>query len=232
LNTGATALNSGLSELTKQNGTLVNGALAIQQATFDSVNERLKEMTLGLPALTPENYSTILSPIPDLAAVKKQLDGAVQFTLGLKGYTDGVAQLGAGASELAKGTAEFNSSSSIIASSANELYNAGKELNEGIKKLADGLSLYKKGTNELMNGTSGMSSEMNNKIGELLGNITSKGDKVISFVSDKNTSVSMVQFVLKTDTINLPETPKTISPKPVELSFWQKLLKLFGFKSK
>jgi len=232
LNTGATALNSGLSELTKQNGTLVNGALAIQQATFDSVNERLKEMTLGLPALTPENYSTILSPIPDLAAVKKQLDGAVQFTLGLKGYTDGVAQLGAGASELAKGTAEFNSSSSIIASSANELYNAGKELNEGIKKLADGLSLYKKGTNELMNGTSGMSSEMNNKIGELLGNITSKGDKVISFVSDKNTSVSMVQFVLKTDSINLPETPKTISPKPVELSFWQKLLKLFGFKSK
>lgn len=232
LNTGANALNNGISTLTKQNDSLVNGALAIQQATFDSVNAQLSAMALGLPVLTPENYNAVLSPIPDLATVKNKLDGVVQFTQGLKGYTDGVAQLGAGASELASGTSEFNSSASQIAASANELYTAGVELNEGIKKLRDGLASYKNGTKELRNGTSGMSSEIDNKIYEMLGNISGKGDKVVSFVSDKNTSISMVQFVLKTDSINLPETPKTSSTKPAELSFWQKLLKLFGFKSK
>lgn len=228
LNTGATSLENGLSELTKQNDSLINGALTVQQATFHSVNAKLGEMGLGLPVLTAENYNAVLAPIPDLAEVKKQLDGAVQFTQGLKGYMDGVSMLGKGASDLARGTSEFKSSTSVIASSANELYNAGAELNLGIKKLRDGVSSYKNGTKQLRSGTSGMDLEINNKIDEMLGSISGKGDKVISFVSDKNTKVTAVQFVLKTDSINLPEAEKLVSQKPVALNFWQKLLKLFG----
>lgn len=232
LNSGAAALSGGLSELTKQSAPLVNGALAIQKSTFDSVNAQLGGMNLGLPVLTPENYSAVLSSIPGLETVKQQLDGVVQFTQGLKGYTEGVAQLGDGASELAKGTEEFKSSSSLISASANELYNAGAELNSGIKKLRDGLASYKDGTKKLRNGTSDMNSEIDKKIDEMLGSISGKGDQVVSFVSDKNTKVSAVQFVLKTDSINLPEAPKTPSIKPEEQSFWQKLLKLFGFINK
>lgn len=228
LNTGAAALKNGLSQLTNQNASLVNGALTIQQATFDSINEKLGTMGLGLPVLTPENYSTVLSSVPDLAEVKKQLDGAVQFTQGLKGYTDGVTQLSKGATDLESGTSEFKSSSSIIAASANELYKAGAELNAAVKKLRDGLVSYNDGTKQLRNGTSDMDSQINGKIDEMLGSISGKGDKVISFVSDKNTNVSAVQFVLKTDSINLPEAPKAVEVKPAKLNFWQKLLKLFG----
>lgn len=228
LNSGAVALENGLSELTKQNDSLMNGALAIQKATFDSVNTQLNAMGTGLPLLTPENYSMALSSIPNLAAAKKQLDGVVQFTQGLKSYTDGVAQLGNGASDLARGSLEFKSSSSAIAISANEIYNAGAELNEAIKKLRDGLASYKNGTKELKNGTSGMGSEIDNKIDEILAGISGNGDKVMSFVSDKNTNISAVQFVIKTDSIELPEAPKPDAPKSAELSFWQKLLKLFG----
>ncbi len=228
LNSGAAALSNGLNELTKQNDALVNGALAIQQATFDSVNAKLGQMGLGLPVLTPENYSQVLSSIPNLAEVKKQLDGAVQFTQGLKGYTDGVSQLGQGATDLANGTAEFKSSSAIIAASANELYNAGVELNAGIKELRDGLAAYKNGTMKLRNGTSGMSNEIDDKIDEMLSSISGNGDQVISFVSEKNTNVSAVQFVLKTDSIQLPEIEKAVVEEPVQLTFWQKLLKLFG----
>ncbi|QNU68128.1 hypothetical protein EHE19_006775 [Ruminiclostridium herbifermentans] len=134
LNTGTAALKNGLNEITKQNDLLLNGALVIQKATFDSVNEQLSGMKLGLPTLTPENYSAVLSSIPNLEAVKKQLDGTVQFTQGLKGYLDGVAQLSAGASDLAKGTSEFKGSASLIATSANELYTSVAELNKAIKK--------------------------------------------------------------------------------------------------
>ena len=232
LNTGAVALKNGLSELTKQNDSLIKGALTIQQATFHSINAKLSEMGLGLPVLTPENYSAVLSPIPDLAAVKAQLDGALQFTQGLKGYMEGVSQLGKGASDLAKGTLGFKSSSSVIASSANELYNAGVELNTAIKELRHGLASYQDGTKRLRKGTSDMGLEIDNKIDEMLSSISGKGDKVISFVSDKNTNVSAVQFVLKTASINVPEVQKSATPKPVELSFWQKLLRLFGFINK
>ena len=228
LHTGATALKEGLSELSKQNDSLIQGALAIQHATFASVNAHLASTGLGLPVLTPENYGTILSAIPNLAAVKQQLDGAVQFTQGLKGYTDGVAQLGHGASSLADGTSGFASSSSVIISSANELYNAGVELNMGIKKLREGLASYQDGTARLRKGTLSMDSEISKQIDEMLGSISGKNDKVVSFVSDKNTNVSAVQFVLKTDSIHLPQVPKVVAPKPVQLSFWQKLLQLFG----
>lgn len=229
LNTGAISLKNGLSELTKQNDSIASGALAIQKATFDSVNAQLSQMRLGLPLLTPENYNTILSSLPELASIRKQLDGTVQFTHGLKGYMDGVAQLDKGASDLANGISEFKYSSSVIASSANELYNAGAELNTALKKLRDGLASYNDGTKQLKNGTSSMSSQINNKVDELLGNISGKGDKVMSFVSEKNTNVSAIQFVLKTDSINIPKIEKSELSKPAKLSFWQKLLKLFGF---
>lgn len=225
---GAALLNNGLSQLTMQNDLIINGALAIQQAAFDSVNAQLGSMESGLPVLTPENYSTILSPIPQLADVKKQLDGVVQFTQGLKSYLDGVLRLSNGSSDLAMGISEYKASSSAIAAPANELYNAAAELNGAIKKLKDGLSSYKAGMDELRKGTSGMSSEIDNKINEILAGISGDDGKVTSFVSDKNTNVSSVQFVLKTDSIDIPEIQESDVPKPAQLSFWQKLLKLFG----
>lgn len=230
LDAGARALKNGLSELTKQNDALVNGALAIQQAAFDSVNDRLGKTWLlfKLPVLTPDNYNEVLSPLPALAAVKKQLDGAVQFTQGVKGYTDGVTQLNKGASDLASGTAKFKSSTSELASSANALYNSGAELNTAVKKLQDGLAAYNDGTRQLSHETSGMSSQINDKIDAMISDISGNGDKVVSFVSDKNTSVSAVQFVLKTAAIRIPEAREFDPPKPVQLNFWQKLLQLFG----
>ncbi|HHV59733.1 MAG TPA: hypothetical protein GXX49_05520 [Clostridiaceae bacterium] len=231
LNEGATALEKGLSMLTEQNSALVSGALAIQQATFDSINKALGSLGLELPPLTPENYSEILDKIPHLAAVKNQLDGVVQFAQGLKSYTEGVAQLRNGASELAKGTAEFSSSSSVIIYSANELYNAGAQLNMAAKELQKGLDEYKKGTKELRDGTSNMSEEISSKISELVGRITGGQSKAVSFVSEKNTNVTAVQFVLKTGSIKVPEAPKSAAGETMELTLWQKLLKLFSFDS-
>ncbi len=228
LNMGASLIKNGLSELAKQNDSILNGALAIQQATFDSVNAQLAGMGQGLPVLTPENYSAILSAIPNLAAVKNQLDGVVQFTQGLKRYLDGVSQLDSGASDLVQGVSEFKASSSLIAASANELYNAGAQLNDAMKKLRDGLASYRTGTNKLREGTSDMDSEIDKKINEILENISGGNDKVVSFVSDKNTNVSSVQFVLKTDPVKAPEIQKPAVSKPVKPGFWQRLLKLFG----
>ncbi len=228
LDEGASALKGGLSELTKQNDSIIAGAMAIQQATFDSVNSQLAGMGLGIPALTPENYSAILSSIPNLDPVKKQLDGVVQFTQGIKSYLDGVSQLDSGASDLAKGISEFKLSASTISASANELYNAGAELNTAIKKLRDGLASYKTGTNQLREGTSSIDSEIDNKINEILSGVSGNDDKVVSFVSDKNTNVLAVQFVLKTEPVSAPEIQEPSRSEPAKLSFWQRLLKLFG----
>ncbi len=228
LDSGAVALRDGLAQLGKQNDTLVNGALALQTATFDTINNQLEANGIKLPTLTPQNYSKILSDIPDLALVKGQLDGLVQFTKGLEGYVGGVAQLQIGATSLAEGTSKLKSGVSTITSSAKDLYLAAFELNTAVKALRDGLATYQAGTNQLNSGTSDIDEQINDKIDEFVKDTFGSDDKVVSFVSDKNENVESVQFVLKTEGI-LYEKPEDIKQETTtHLNFWQKLLKLFG----
>lgn len=228
LDQGAKGISIGLSELSKKKDPLLQGALAIQNSTFNEVNNKLSSMNAGLPPLTPENYEDILKNAPELAPIKAELSGIVQFTNGLKGYMDGVTELSLGATDLAKGTSELNLSTSEIPKLANDLYNGGVELNSAMKKLKAGLTEYKQGTNQLRNSTSNIDAEISNTIDEIMGSISGSGDKVVSFVSDKNTNVSAVQFVMKTDEIKVPEV-ETIREEPKKLSFWEKLLDLFRF---
>lgn len=231
LNQGAAGLKNGLSELVKQNSAILGGAAAITQSTFDAVNAQLGTMGLGLPVLTPENYSQVLSKVPELTKVKTQLDGVVQFSQGLSAYMNAVEQIKGGASQLSDGISKFDASASVVADSANQLYLAGKELNSGIEKVRDGLSEYKEGTLQLRNGTSDLSSEIDTKVDEMLAGISGSKDPVVSFTSDKNTNITSVQFVLKTQAIQKPEVTESETIKPVKLTFWQKLLKLFGLYS-
>jgi X-X-X-Leu-X-X-Gly heptad repeat protein len=228
LYTGASSLSSGLSELVKQNANINLGATALQNTAFDAVNAQIQGMGLGLPNLTPENYIDILSNISDLVIVKQQLDGIIEFVQGLRAYTDGVAQLGIGAGELTAGIKDFSDSSGEIAASANAIYEGAVRINSGINELRDGMATYKNGTGEFSSKTSGINSEIDNHINELLDEISGGGGQVESFVSDKNTSIDSVQFVLKTAAIEIPVSPSVEISEPVKLTFWQKLLKLFG----
>lgn len=228
LSAGAADLKNGLADLAARNTSLLDGAQALQQGVFDAVNAQLAAADAGLPILTPQNYSVVLGGRTDLADIKAQLDGAVQFTAGLKSYTDGVNQLGTGASELAGGAAQLQSSVSGIVAGANDLYQAGEELNSAVQQLRNGLASYQVGTKTLRNQTANMDTEVSTKINAMLESISGKGDKVVSFVSAKNTNISAVQFALKTKAIERKETV-TPAEETARLSFWQKLLRLFRF---
>lgn len=52
--------------------------------------------------------------------------------------------------------------------------------------------------------------------------------EIRSFVSEKNTNVESLQFVIKTEAIEKPEVVQTVEDEPQQLSFWEKFLKLFG----
>lgn len=223
---GANELSKGLAGLSEQKSGLISGAEAIQKAVFDAVNAQLAPS--GLPALTSENYSAILAGNQSLAPVLAQLDGAVQFTAGLKSYTNGVGKLGTGASQLASGLSHLNAAASVLPSSVNNLYNAVVQLNTGIKQLCNGIEKYKSGINALNNGTSDFESQINKMTDEILKEISGNGDKPQSFVSDKNTNVTAVQFLLKSSAIKKPAVETAAAEKLAEPNLWQKLLRLFG----
>ena len=69
---------------------------------------------------------------------------------------------------------------------------------------------------------------MSEKIDSMTFSVTGSDAETVSFVSDKNTNIASVQFVIKTAAI---EGEKTVISDVVEeetLTFRQKLLQLFG----
>lgn len=91
------------------------------------------------------------------------------------------------------------------------------------------------GTKELANGTSGFSDKPSNideqisdEIDNVISSVTGNNAETVSFISEKNTNVGSVQFVIKTAAVEKSGAAASSAAKEAKLTFWQKLLRLFG----
>lgn len=64
-------------------------------------------------------------------------------------------------------------------------------------------------------------------INEKIEELTGEGTEVKSFVSDKNTKVDSVLFVIKTPAIQVQEAEQVVEEEPEETGLWQKFINLF-----
>lgn len=126
----------------------------------------------------------------------------------------------------------------------NELVNGYEKLDTGINSYTDGVNKilggYKKlekgsgklvsGADEFFEKTEDMDSEMEDKIDKKIDDMTGSSDKTISFVSDKNTNVNSVLFVIKTPEIKMPAEEKETPAENEKTSIFTKFLNLFKFK--
>ena len=70
--------------------------------------------------------------------------------------------------------------------------------------------------------------EVSEKIDSMTSSVTGSGAETVSFVSDKNTNIASVQFVIKTAAIEGEDTVISDVVEEETLTFRQKLLQLFG----
>lgn len=98
----------------------------------------------------------------------------------------------------------------------------------GITSLDDGAKQLNDGTKEFYEQTDGMDTKIEDTVNEMLDSISGGDSEIVSFVSDKNTDVKAVQFVIKTAAIQKQEVTTDTADTAKKLNFWQKLLKLFG----
>lgn len=226
LKTGADTLKSGIDQLASGGASLNDGAAAIEKSSFDQVNAQLAGMGLGLPALTRENYAEVLSNIPDLAAVKIQLDQTIAFTDGVKQYTQAVGQLSDGAGKISEGAGSVADGAASLSNGAQTLYESADALNKAVAKVRDGMKDYKDGTAQLAGETSDMDTKIDGQIDEILSSILGQDTAAGSFVSAKNTNVLAVQFLMKTEAIRIPETEEATA-EVKSTSFWDRVKALF-----
>jgi len=176
-----------------------------------------KEVTDQITAAVSAANSAAAS----VAELKGQLDNYSLFYDGLKQYTSAVSSAANGANTL-----KLNMDT--LYANVGTLKTSVGELNDGVKELFDGTTELKNGTGEFVSETDGIETEVSDEIDSMISSATGSDVEITSFVSEKNTNIKSVQFVIQTEAIEIAET---VDAEPVveeKLNFWQKLLRLFG----
>ena len=223
---------------------LLNANSAALQGTesyLDQVSAQLPALTQGLSQLKTQ-YETFDNSISQLVNALGNMTGSMaalagginqladQYSTldsGIDGYTDGVAQLAAGYSQVMEGVSSLAQGSKVLVSGSGDLYDGTVELYDGVASLCDGAQEMASGTGEFRQEAPNMREELEGKIDSLMDSLGGNQGSVESFVSEKNTQVDSVQFVLQTAAIQKSEPEQAPEQEQQEPSFWQKFVGLF-----
>lgn len=85
----------------------------------------------------------------------------------------------------------------------------------------------KDGTSELKDGASDMDTKVSDQIDDMTSGITGGDCEAVSFVSEENTQVESVQFVIRTGALTIPEEEAPEAEPAEPMTVWQKFLNLF-----
>ncbi|MCH1984302.1 hypothetical protein MCG98_17175 [Ruminococcus sp. OA3] len=193
-------------------------ALNIQYETFDA---SISQIVNTLGNMTG-NLSALAEGINQIVTSYEELDS------GIDDYTGGVAQIVAGYSQVMDGVSSLAEGSKELVYGSGELYGGTVELYDGVVSLCDGAREMADGTGEFRTETADMNDQIDEEIDSLLKSIGGSMENPVSFVSEKNTNVDSVQFVIQTEAIEVEEVREVQETMEEELSLWQKLLRLFG----
>lgn len=235
------SLASGLVTLLEAN----NQAIAQIETFMNTVSQELSDTLTAMEA----QISALSAAIDALVGEYDGLDS------GIGDYTEGVAQILAGYEQLAAGVNALTESSGSLTEGSSALYDGVSELlagivsvyeatgsltdgvgqlNSGVAALLEAVRTLYSGTSDLKEGTSsmrektdGMDETIQEQIDDLLASVTGGDVEVTSFVSEKNTNVEAVQFVITTSPIETEEESEAVEEEAQEMTFWQKLLDLF-----
>lgn len=202
LNGGLYELDAGLSALSAGSDTLRGGAEQVVGAVLAGADSQLKAAGLELPALTIENYTSVLEAAAaavsvsgmdeaqasavtaSLNGLKAQLDSISAFYTGVLTYTAGVdsaaagsAQLKAGAQQLADGTAQLQSGSKALYSGVGTLKDGSAALIDGVTQLRDGSKELRDGMEEFYDeGIKKLVDALDGELGDIIDSLRTECD--------------------------------------------------------
>ena len=183
---------------------------------------------------TSSGQTTLMSGAVSLQTNYKKFDASIQdLVSSLNNLMANMTQLKNGINKLTDNYATLDSGIKEYTSAVKKITNGYSKVYEGALDLVSGTHSLYKGTTELTDGTgefkgetSDLDSKVDDEVDSMIDNFAGGDFEVESFVSDKNTDVDSVQFVIKTEAIKKEEV-KVEEEKTEELNFWQKLLNLF-----
>lgn len=199
---------------------LYDGA-AMLKSQYEVFDTKIAELGQALSSMSV-NMAKLSNGINTLVEKYSALDS------GINDYTNGVAKIISGYSGIVSGASNLADGSKKLSDGSSALYSGTTDLMDGSSKLYGGTVDLKNGTGDFKEKTSNIDAQVSDQIDEVMSKLTGDQSKPVSFVSNENTEVQSVQFVIKTNDI---EVQKMISHKEKTtktLTVWQKILNLFG----
>lgn len=178
-----------------------------------------------------DSLSTLVGKLPELTdAIDLLVEKYGEFDQGVNLYTEGVVQVLIGQQEVLAGAASLNTGTHSLRAGSLNLYGHMDDLIRGTTDLYTGAEKLANGSTEFKERTGNIDEEIQEEIDATLLEIMGDASETISFVSEKNTEVESVQFVLKTNDLMMDdEEEEIVEEEPSEVSFWDKLKNLFAF---
>ena len=130
-------------------------------------------------------------------------------------------------SDLENGLATISNSYRNLDSGINTVVSSIEALNSAYANIDNGINEISSGTSQMNSETENLDSNVENKIDEVLDGFENSNYQVISFVSEQNTNMNSVQFVIKTEGIKIKEEQKIEQEDKKEQSFVEKFVNLF-----
>ncbi len=209
---GLQALSQGLDTLAAQYGSFHEGLTAYTEgiktlaASYGSIDDGLAETATGAQALG-DGCGQVLTGAQGLAAgLKETEDGFGSLLSGIVSLTDGAGALADGYSGLSEGIVQ---------------------LTDGTGAVSDGIGSLAEGTGQLRLATEDMPEKIQEEIDRLISQYDKSDFVPVSFVSEKNENVELVQFVITTEGIAAEEEVEEEAPPEKEKTIWDRFLDLF-----
>lgn len=195
------------------------------------------ELAKELPQILgdyPEKFQTFLL---EMAENMQRSAKEIEENIKLLGHFDQLEQLQLGLKELANeyrtfhsGLTNYTKAIETLTAEYAHIDDGIKELKEGSKQLNHGIKDLHDGTKTLHEKTKDLPDELKSEIEKMLEEYDFSDFKPVSFISKKNKNIGVVQFVLKTEPIELEERDDESEEKKPKKSLWQRFLDLFRKK--
>ncbi len=201
--------------------------------TLETQLESLKSTLMLISANKQANskltgsLSTISGIISKLKSGSQTLNSSyAKFDKGLRDYTTAIIEFAKLAQNMQKYIDYLPKTDTEAKNAVAKLIAGYNQLSSGAIALVNGGSQLASGTSELRSATSSLDTQVTDEIDSLLSSIQGEA-KIGSFVSDKNTNVEAVQFVIKTDKIEKVESEEKVEETEDNDNFFTRFIKLF-----
>ena len=174
--------------------------------------------------------------------------GFGQLNQGAHELSNGSGELVIGARQIRTGSSELTNGIRLLADNFGLMIDGSSQINWGLQQLADGLTTYRNGlgayvsgiyqvgdgsrqladgTDQLARETDGLDDMFREQIEQMTEEFLPNDFEAVSFVSDKNKQVEVVQFVIMGHAINMPDNGEVENDDRIEKTIWDRILDLF-----